>query len=43
MKRKGLTNPYNPDDYRELEDKTEFIELCETFLCKDQLHYPILR
>jgi hypothetical protein len=41
MKRKGLTNPYNPDDYIELEDKTAFIELCKTFLCKDQLHYPI--
>ena len=36
-----MTNPYNPDDYIELHDKTAFIELCKTFLCKDQLHYPI--
>ena len=41
MTRKGLTNPYNPDDYIELHDKTAFIELCKTFPCKDQLHYPI--
>ena len=41
MKRNSFINPYNPDDYIELEDKTTFIELCKTFLSKDQSHYPI--
>ena len=41
MKRNSFINPYNADDYIELEDKTTFIELCKTFLSKDQMHYPI--